>query len=242
VTRARQTGAIRAIVAVASLAALASATTAAPQLDQPSVIRHIDAAVHDRYEQVAAFTDVERYAVFRGKDQTHPAAQMTVKSTYRKGVGKTYTILAASGSAIIRKLGLIPLLENEQRINVPSRVEASWFTSSNYDMKLKPGGIQQLHGRGCVAVAITPRQKATNMIDGTLWVHADDYQIAQIDGIASKSPSVWAGTTHMMRQYENINGFAMATHARAESDSFLFGRTVVTIDYTDYQLQVLPPR
>ena len=60
----------------------------------------------------------------------------------------------------------------------------------------------------------------------------------QIDGVASKSPSAFAGTTHMMRQYANINGFSMAMHARAESTSMLFGQTVVTIDYSNYQFQL----
>ena len=42
----------------------------------------------------------------------------------------------------------------------------------------------------------------------------------------------------MMRQYMQLEGYPMATHARAESRSFLFGRTVVTIDYSDYKLQL----
>ena len=42
----------------------------------------------------------------------------------------------------------------------------------------------------------------------------------------------------MMRQYANINGYSMAMHARAESDSLLFGRTVVTIDYSNYKLDI----
>jgi hypothetical protein len=42
----------------------------------------------------------------------------------------------------------------------------------------------------------------------------------------------------MTRKYADMNGFAQATHARAESDSFLFGPTVVTIDYRDYQIQL----
>ena len=29
----------------------------------------------------------------------------------------------------------------------------------------------------------------------------------------------------------------MATHARAESSTFLYGKTVVTIDYMGYQIQ-----
>ncbi len=54
---------------------------------------------------------------------------------------------------------------------------------------------------------------------GTMWVDAKDFSIVQIEGVATKSPSMFAGATHMMRQYANIDGFSMATHARAESDS-----------------------
>lgn len=224
------------------LASLGTVPLAAQQLDSPSVIQRIDATVWDRYERVAGFSDREHYVVYRGKDETHPAAEMTVETTYRKGVGKSYTILSASGSAVIRKFGLVPLLDNEKQINQPANVQQSWITSANYEMKLKPGGVQRLDGRDCLALAITPRRKATNMIQGTLWVDAKDYGIAKIDGVATKNPSIWSGAAHMMRQYANVSGFAMATHARAESNSFLFGRTVVTIDYSDYKIQSVPAK
>ena len=41
----------------------------------------------------------------------------------------------------------------------------------------------------------------------------------------------------MMRRYANMQGYAMATHARAESSSMLVGRTVIVIDYSDYHFQ-----
>jgi hypothetical protein len=44
----------------------------------------------------------------------------------------------------------------------------------------------------------------------------------------------------MLRHYTNMQGYAMATNARAESSSMLFGKTVITIDYTDYQFQLRP--
>ena len=229
-----------AVSSIMLLASLGIAPSAAQQLDASSVIRHVDAAVESRVESVASFTVNEHYAVYRGKDEIHPAAEMTVKTTYDKGTGKSYTIVSQSGSAIIRKFGLLPLLENEKSINQPGNAERSWFTSANYDMELKSGRIQRQDGRDCIALSVKPQRKAPNRIDGTLWVDANDYQIARIEGVASKNPSVLAGTTQMMRQYENVNGFAMATHARAESNSFLFGRIVVIIDYRDYQLRVRP--
>jgi hypothetical protein len=73
-------------------------------------------------------------------------------------------------------------------------------------------------------------------------VDSRDGSIAQVEGVASKSPSAFAGATHMMRQYTQVDGFPMAEHARAESSSFFFGRAVVVIDYSDYHLQLASRR
>ena len=163
---------------------------------------------------------------------------MTVKDTYKKGVGKTYTVLSQSGSSILLRFGLKPLLDNEQIINQPGNVEKSWFNSANYSMKLNSAAVQNLNGRTCFALDIKPKQEAPNLVIGTMWVDARDGTLVQIDGVASKNPSVFSGTTHMMRQYTNIDGYSMAIHARAESDSPLFGNTVVTIDYSNYKLDI----
>ena len=227
-----------AVARILLLSALGIAAAPAQESNDASVIRSVDAAIAARVDNVLEFTDIEHYSVYRGQDETHPVAEMTVKDTYKKGVGKEYTVLSQSGSGIVLRYGLKPGIDNEKTINEPGNVEKSWFTSANYEMKLKAGGVQRLNGRDCYLLAITPRQKAPNLINGSLWADARDGSLVQIDGIASQNPSAFSGTTHLMRQYENINGFAMATHARAESNSLLFGRTVVTIDYSDYKLQL----
>jgi|HubBroStandDraft_1064217.scaffolds.fasta_scaffold20557_4 hypothetical protein len=233
--------AARALLA-AALWANAVLPFAQSEPDSAAVIRSIDAAVQRRFDRVLGFTDVEHYQVFRGKDETHPVAEMTVKVTYKKNVGKNYDILSKSGSEIVQHFGLQPLLDNEKTVNLPGNVERSWFNSSNYEMKLKPGGIQQLDGRDCYAIVVTAKSKASNTINGDIWVDAHDGNIVKLDGIASKSPSTFAGSTHMMRQYNEIEGYPMATHARAESSSALFGRTVVMIDYGEYHVRVAPAR
>jgi len=206
--------------------------------DEAAVIRSADAAVAARFENILGFTDVEHYSVYRGDDQVHPAAEMTVQDSYKKGVGKTYIVMSQSGSSILLHFGLKPLLANEQTINHPGNVEKSWFDSANYVMKLNSAAVQNLNGRKCFALDIKPKEVAPNLIIGTMWVDAGDGTLVQIDGVASKNPSAFSGITHLMRQYTKINGYSMANHARAESDSSLFGRTVVTIDYSDYKLEI----
>ncbi len=217
---------------------LRAGIVAAQQPDEAAVIRSVDAAVAARVDNVLSFTDVEHYSVYRGGDETHPVAEMTVRDTYKKGVGKQFTVLSQSGSSIILHFGLKPLIDNDVTINLPGNVEKSWFNSANYEMKLKPGGVQQLNGRDCYVFAVTPKAAAPNLIIGTLWADAKDGSLVQIDGVSSKSPSAFTGNTHLMRQYSNISGLAMALHARAESNSMLFGQTVILIDYGSYQLQL----
>jgi hypothetical protein len=216
----------------------ASQETQPPTLTEQAAIQRVDGANQARYDKVLSFTDTEHYAVFRGDDEKNPAAEMTVHMTYRKGSGKSYQIVSQTGSQVIQKFGLEPLIENERDINVPAKVQMSWLTSANYEMHLKPGETRQMGDASCVAIAIKPKRQAPNMVDGTLWIDPADGTVAEVEGVASKSPSIFAGTTRMMREYTKVSGFSMATHARAESHNALFGRTVVVIDYSDYKLQL----
>jgi hypothetical protein len=236
----KQRGTILAFAAVISLVWLSAAAVLAQQPDSASVIALVDAAVKARIDHVESYTVTEHYTVYRGSDETHPAAEMTVQTVYRQGTGKSYTILSESGSEFIRNHVLRTLLDNEKNINLPGNVEHSWFTSANYEMQLKPGGVQLLDGRECLAVAIHPKHKAPNLIEGTLLVDARDGSIVQLDGTATQSASIFTGAAQVMRHYVNVNGFSMATQARAVSDSFLLGRTIVTIDYRDYKIQRRP--
>jgi hypothetical protein len=237
-----RSGSARAVAAALFFAGLGAFASAAQQPDPASVIAKVDAAVKARVDHIASYTVTEHYAVYRGKDETNPAAEMTVRTEYRKETGKNYTTLSQSGSGFMLKHVLGAILDREKEINLPGIREHTWLISANYEMKLKPGGVQQLDGRDCLALAISPRQKSPNLVEGTIWVDAKDGSIVRLEGSTSESPSIFTGPSQLMRQYVNVNGFGMATHARAVSDSFLLGRTVINIDYRDYQIQLGPAR
>ena len=213
----------------------------AQQVSTASVIQQVDDAVKARTENIEGYSVNEHYAVYRSNDEIHPVAEMTVITTYQKASGKSYTIVSQTGSSIVRTFVLGAILDNEKLLNQPGIREGTWITSANYEMTLKPGGIQRLDGRDCLVVSLTPKRKADYLIEGILWVDSKDGSIVQVQGTASKSSSVFTGPTQVMRQYANISGFAQATHVRAVSKSFMLGQTVVKIDYQNYQIQLRPP-
>jgi outer membrane lipoprotein-sorting protein len=235
----RQLMAARAVAAWCILCA-GMAAASGQQVDNAAILQKVDAAVKARIDGIEGYTDTEHYAVFRNNDETHPVAEMTVKTTYKQETGKSYDILSQTGSSVMRSMVLNAILDNEKHVNEPGVREGAWITTANYQMQVKPGGIQKVDGHDCVALSLTPRRKEPYLLEGTLWSDAKDGKIVRVEGKASKSSSVFTGPTQMTRQYADVEGFAQATHARAQSDSFLFGLTVVTIDYRDYQVQLRP--
>ena len=209
----------------------------AQQLDNAPAVARVDAAVKARIEHIAEYTVTEHYAVFRGSDESHPAAEMTVKTVYRKDHGKSYTTLTESGSSLLRSQVLGKVLENEKQMSLPGNREGALITSTNYEMKLN-SGRQMLEGRECLTLNLTPRRNSPSLFKGTLWVDAQDFSIVQLEGVATKSHSMLTEPAQVMRQYARVNGFAMATHARAVSSSSLLGQTIVKIDYLGYEIKL----
>jgi outer membrane lipoprotein-sorting protein len=217
----------------------AAPTVCAQAPDAATIIRGVDAAVKDRLDRLASYTVTEHYAVFRGNDETKPTAEMLVKTTYRKENGKSYEILSQSGSSLWRNEVLKTLLENEQRMSQPGNLETALINSANYEMKLDKKAAETLNGRQCLLLEITPRRKSQYLFSGQLWVDAKDYAIVQLKGTAAKSAIFLANAAMVTRQYADVQNLPMATHAEAISGSPLLGRTVVKVDYSGYQVQLL---
>lgn len=209
------------------------------QSTDADVIRAIDTSVASREENLLGYTVTEHYSVFRGQDKVHPAAEMTVKTTYHKDRGKSYEVLSESGSEIIRKQVLGRILDSERTATQPANRPTALITSANYNLRVK--GAEVVGGRNCIALAVGPRRAGQYLFQGSLWVDAQDGSIVQLSGYTAKSPSIFAGPTQVSRQYAIVDSFPMATHASATSQSWLFGQTTIEIEYTGYQIERRAP-
>lgn len=61
--------------------------------------------------------------------------------------------------------------------------------------------------------------------------------LVRIRGTQSRSSSLLAGLPLITRDFAHIRGFAMVVHEEIEAHTFLFGQTVVKIDYDSYDIQ-----
>jgi hypothetical protein len=217
---------------------LAAAGRADAPLSNQQIVQRIDEAVYQRLNAIPRFTVQEQYKIFRNGSTT-PAAQETVLTTYIRDQGKDYKPLAQSGSAVLRSYVIDKVLAGEKDVNVPANREGALMTSRNYDLRPEPGTTQR-NGLTCIIVDLHPRHKSPHLFTGKVWLDASDYTIVHIEGAPSQSPSIFAGQTNVSRDYAKFSGYAMATHAEAHSHSFFFGDTLITIDYSDYHIDLDP--
>jgi len=213
---------------------------APPSLSDAEIIQRIDAAVHARTTSVAAYTVQELYSIYRNGETT-PSAQVTVKTNYTRASGKEYTPISQTGSALMRNVVVDKVLGNEKEMAKAANRESVALTSANYEMHPEPGTVQQnveFNGRPCIIVDLKARRKTSYLFNGKGWFDAGDLTLVHIEGNPAASPSFFAGQTGGIRDYAKVEGFSMAQHAEMRSHSFLFGDTLMKIDYRNYQIQL----
>ncbi len=214
--------------------------------DPDTVIRRVDAAAHAKVEKIDGYMAIEHYSLYRGDDESKPPfAEITVTTNYRKSTGKEYTKMPEKdkGPEILRELVLGSILKGEKEMSRPGIREGVWITSANYEMTVQPKR-QNLGDRDYLVISITPKRKSPYLLEGRLWVDPMDYSIVKIYGIQSKRASFWTGRCKITRDYKIVKGLPLASHARAESNSFLFGQTIVEIEYQyrNQDVVLTPPK
>jgi outer membrane lipoprotein-sorting protein len=161
-------------------------------------------------------------------------ANMTVRLTFHYPGHKEFQVLSEEGSAIIRKRVLRKLLDSELEASSDALREATQITPRNYSFRL--AGIEDLDGRKSFVLDASPKASNRYLFRGKVWVDADDYSIARIEASPAQNPSIWIRKTSFIHQYRKVGQFWLPVSNRSKTDALVFGRTDVTIEYSDYRI------
>ena len=209
-----------------------------PPDPQADFIHRIDLSVAARFQSLAGYTVQEHYSIYRNAD-TAPAAEMTVAVVYTPEHGKQYTPISQSGSEIFRHLIFDKIIASERDMNLASARAGYFINSTNYQMQV-PAETVLRNGRPCYLVTLKARRKSPYLFDGKAWFDSADASIVRLEGTPTEPSSFLTANTVVARDYTSLQGISMATRAQANTRTFLFGDTILKIDYLDYHLQLAP--
>ncbi len=213
---------------LASVIALAFTAAAPP----PDIFKEIDRVELLREEKLAGYTVTERYRVTNSHFKE--PAEMLVHTVYKRGEGKTYTVVSRSGPDFLQTKVLDKILASEHEMSQGKARSAALMTSANYDFKVV--GQETVDGRECQVITLNPKAKSQFLIRGKAWLDAKSFILVKLEGKPTQSPSFFAGSPFIQRQYEEADGFALARQSKATTQGFLLGSTEILIQYSDYKL------
>jgi hypothetical protein len=206
----------------------------APSLDE--ILNRMKA--HDEWQQ--------RYLIEYQAQRTFSAtnlrfekdATLEMMTTFRRPDTLKSEVLRAEGSRLIRERVFDKILEAENETRSASARKLIDIVPANYAFTY--AGREDCAGRECYRLGIVPKRPEKYLIEGQIWIDAEDWGIVRIQGSPAKRPSFWARQTQIDRRYKRIDGMWLSDSLESISDVLIAGRSSLRIQYSYAFIQTDP--
>lgn len=214
------------------LVLLAAIESTPPPLSGTQIVERMVEADNVRLAKLTGYTGLRRYRL--GNKRFNKRAEMTVRVVCAAGGAKTFEVVEEKGSGFVRRHVIRKMIDAEQETSRKGEHESSRIIPKNYEFRLV--GMDQAEGRPSYVLDIIPRTKNKFLIRGRIWVDAEDYAIARIEGSPAQNPSFWTRRIDVHHRYSRVGPFWLPAVNRSRAEVRIFGTTEVTIEYFDYSL------
>src|SRR6266481_2656120 len=201
-----------------------------PDIDESRLFAELLAHNELRNAALLGYTELRTYEVTdtTGKVRAQESGQME----YRAPDKKTFATTSESGSGLVRRLALNPLIASEIDAASGKQHHDSAITPENYTLELL--GEQQVGPYRCILVRATPKRTDKYLFEGKVWIDTEDYAVVRIVGHPAKKLSFWIERANFVREYQKIDGFWLPQKDETHVQVRMYGQKVLTIDHQNY--------
>jgi hypothetical protein len=205
-----------------------------PSLSAPEIVERMVQADNARVASLAGYSGVRRYQFDNRTSNKH--AELTVRMSCGSDGVKTFEVVSESGSGFVRNHILRKMIEAEVESSQKGDRKESRIIPENYDFRLV--GTEASDGRDSYVLEINPKKPTKFSLRGRIWVDAEDFAIARIEGEPAKNPSFWIRSVQVVQHYGRTDQFWLPALNHSVAQARIFGATEVVIEYSDYKTKV----
>jgi hypothetical protein len=222
-----------ALAIVLTAAPIGSAKAGDPLPSAEDVVAKMMQLDAQRQSQLTGYTAIRHYVAVNKSRR----AEMLVRVTCDSSGAKQFSILSEEGTGSIRKRVFHKLLSEETEASRHGTRNSTRLIPANYDFQFM--GQENLETGPAYLLRVSPKTANKYLIDGKIWVDANDYSIVRIEGQPARNPSFWVHSVHFVHTYEKVGPFWFASATHTQSEIRIFGSSELTIENSDYTLN--PP-
>jgi len=215
------------------LVTFASAQARAPLPSAEDVVAKMMESDAHRQSELTGYTANRRYVAVNKKRR----AEMLVRVSCDGNGAKHFSVVSEQGSGAIRKRVFEKLLSEETEASRRGTRNSTRLTPANYDFRIV--GQETLETGPAYVLEVAPKTPNKYLINGKIWVDANDYSIVRIEGQPARNPSFWVHDVRFVHTYQKVGQFWFASSTDTTSQIRMFGGSELTIENVDYKLN--PP-
>jgi hypothetical protein len=159
-------------------------------------------------------------------------AQESGQMEYRAPDRKTFVTTTESGSGLVRRLALNPLIASEIEAASGKQHHDSSITPTNYAFELL--GEQQMGPYRCFVVRAVPKRPDKYLFEGKVWIDSQDFAVVRIAGHPAKKLSFWIERADFVREFQKLDGFWLPQKDETFVQVRTYGQKVLIIDHQNY--------
>jgi hypothetical protein len=216
----------------APTAGSAATTEVQPNVDLQTILTRMEA--HNRFRaQTLHSYSVERSYKVENK-RLNRVAQLSATMIYVAPDEKVFEVHSYEGSSFVRRGVINRMIEAEQKAARSDQQSKNAITSENYEFELLRK--ETLEIRPQYVLRAKPRRKDQLLLDGLIWVDAEDFAVTRITGKPVKNPSFWTRRVDFTQEYQKIGPYWFASRNTSVTQVLLFGKTTSDLEYSNYQI------
>jgi hypothetical protein len=219
---------ISALLTCAPVSMIAQVKTA-PTPSADEVIARMFARDLQREGAAGGYTGNRQYVL--DNPRFDKQARMEVRVSCATDGTESFQVVSEQGwksaNLLLRKM-----LESESETSMPLEHPKNRVTSDNYKFQMIES--VPLEGRLAYVIDVTPKRQDVVLFHGRIWVDAEDYALARVEGEPAKITSVWIHSVHFTQVYRKSGQYWFPWSTTSITEARILGKTEVDIHHFNY--------
>jgi len=203
---------------------------AAPSLSADEVMAKVIERDSQRESLGGGYSGKREYVL--DNHRMNKRAEMVASVVCDANGTKHFQVVSEEGWKSANKHVLRKMLDSESETSQPGTRPKTRMVPANYEFRLV--GSDDLQGRPVYVIDAVPRRSDKYLFRGRVWVDAEDFAVARVEGQPAKNPSFWTRSVHFVQQYHKSDSFWYPVETTSVTEARVFGTTDVSIRYFDY--------
>jgi len=166
-------------------------------------------------------------------EKMHKHAELVVDVVCDTSGAKHFNVISEDGWKSANKHVLKKMLESESETSTPAIRPQTRLTADNYTFALV--NVERVNDRLTYVVDVTPKRRDKYLMEGRVWIDAQDFAMVRAEGKPAHNPSFWTRSIQFVQQYRKSGSYWFPTSTLSVTEARIFGTTKVNINYFDYQ-------